>query len=180
MNIKAALLAIVSSLSLGVAMPAKATGTFDEHKHLYQTLQSLGITIKINDRRECVKGIDGSYYSRNGILHICQDNARPGGPEIDWTANDLDTLRHEAQHAVQDCALGRLGDSQLAPLYGDRGEVMAFVRATIGEQMAHSLMNGPAYRDAPQHVKLTEMEAFAVAAHINPIKIADKLNQLCR
>ena len=173
-------IALACAAAFMSVMPAKATGTFDEHKHLYNTIQAHGVTIKINDPRECNKGIDGSYYSRNGILHICQDNARPGGPEIDWTANDLDTLRHEAHHMVQDCVLGRLGDSQLKPLYGDRRDVMTFVRGTIGEQMAHRLMNGPAYRDAPDHVKLTEMEAFAAAAHITPVQIADKLNELCR
>ena len=151
--------------------------TFD-NTNISTTQFRLMVTIKINDPRECNKGIDGSYYLIY-ILHICQDNARPGGPEIDCQPR-FGYPEHEAHHMVQDCVLGRLGDSQLKPLYGNRGEVMAFVRGTIGEQMAYRLMNGPAYRDAPDHVKLTEMEAFAAAAHINPTQIADKLNELCR
>ena len=32
---------------------------------------------------------------------------------VQWTENDLDTLRHEAMHVLQDCSAGRVGDGLL-------------------------------------------------------------------
>ena len=66
-------IALACAAAFMSVMPAKATGTFDEHKHLYNIIRAHGVTIKINDPRECNKGVDGSYYSRNGILHICME-----------------------------------------------------------------------------------------------------------
>lgn len=180
MNIKAGILATLTALASVIPVaPAKATGSFDEHKYLFATIHSHGVRVIINDFKECSKGIDGSYWSRERVLHVCQDNARPGGDEIDWTANDLDTLRHEAHHMVQDCHANGLGDRYILPLFGSRSEVLRFVEATIGTERAQRIMDNPAYRDRP-NVHLTEMEAFATAYAISPSKIAEKLNELCR
>ena len=182
MNLKAALLAIAASF-VSAAAPVAAgtrpnTGTFNDHVRLYDTIHAYGVRVVINDYDECSKGIDGSYWSRERVLHVCQDNARPGEREIDWTANDLDTLRHEAHHMIQDCALGSLGDRQLIPLFGSEDNVMEFVRATLGEERARAYMNNPAYQGRP-HVHLKEMEAFAAAYAIPAHQIADKMVQVC-
>ena len=162
-----------------VAAGTRPDNSFDDHIRLYNTIHSYGVTVKINDYSECNKGIDGSYWSRERVLHVCQDNARPGEREIDWTANDLDTLRHEAHHMIQDCALGSLGDRALAPLFGSEPQVMEFVRATLGEERARNIMNNDAYRGRP-HVHLKEMEAFAAAYAIPASQITDKMVEVCR
>ena len=69
---------------------SQTTSTFDEHKHLYNTIQAHGVTIKINDPRECNKGIDGSTLVMWKIPYICQDNdCHCVAPEIDWPAQWL-------------------------------------------------------------------------------------------
>ena len=179
MNIKAVIMAMVSSLTVG-SLPVKATGSFEEHVHLYRTIQAQGVRIVINHKQECADGRDGSYHSRERLLVICQDMARPGQQEIDWTANDLDTLRHEAQHMVQDCAHGQMADRYLRPYYTDRQELIQFLNDSIGYDNAQELMTLDSYRNAPEHVKWTEMEAFAVAAVVDPKQIADALTKECR
>ena len=182
MNIKAAVLSIAAAFVSAAAPVAAGTrpgNSFDDHIRLYNTIHSFGVRVVINDYSECNKGIDGSYWSRERVLHVCQDNARPGEREIDWTANDLDTLRHEAHHMIQDCALGSLGDRALAPLFGSEPRVMEFVRATLGEERARNIMNNDAYRGRP-HVHLKEMEAFAAAYAIPASQITDKMVEVCR
>ena len=171
----------ILALALAVfsATPVMATGTFEEHKRLYNTIHSYGVTVKINDPRLCASGNNGSYHSRDRVLSICQDNKR-GTQEIDWTPNDLDTLRHEAQHMIQDCYRGRLGDSQLAPIFGSYQDTHEFITDTLGQAEANRLMNLPAYKDASDHRKYVELEAFAVAAVISPNDIVSKMNELCR
>ena len=121
MNIRAFVGTLVGAFSFTVApVAATNTGSFDDHVHLYNTLESVGVTVLINEPKYCDGRIDGSYSSRDRILNVCQDNATYMNREVDWTANDLDTLRHEAHHVIQDCYLGTLGDSQLAPIHGSR------------------------------------------------------------
>lgn len=176
MKLKALATALFVSL-LGVPAMATELGTFDDHKNLYNTIQSLGIRITINDPRHCSSGIDGAYNSGQRLLVVCQDNA-VSRREVDWTANDLDTLRHEAHHIVQDCTLGSLGDNRLAPLFGDKESTMEFIRQSIGETRARQLMNNPAYRGR-NSTHLTEMEAFATASFIDANTIARKLTEVC-
>ena len=179
MNFRAFIGTLVGALSFSVAPVAARTGSFEDHVHLYNTIQSVGVTVLINEPKYCDGRIDGSYSSRDRILNICQDNATYMNSEVDWTANDLDTLRHEAHHLVQDCYLGTLGDSQLAPIHGSDAATLKFIGGAIGESHARSLMNNPAYQGRPQ-VHMIEMEAFAVAAVIDARTIAEKMEQLCR
>ena len=62
--------------------------------------------------------VNGFYSSHNRVLVVCNDRYVKGENEDpQWTANDLDTLRHEAQHLIQDCMVGGLADSKLHPVY---------------------------------------------------------------
>ena len=177
MNIKGFATALLVSL---IGMPALATelGSFEDHKRLYDTIHSYGVKVLINSREHCSSNaVDGLYDSRGRVLVICQDNAR-GTREVDWTANDYDTLRHEAHHMIQDCAHGQLADSYLAPLFGDEQSTLEFIHDAIGESYARQLMNNSAYVGR-EYVHLTEMEAFATAAVINANTIADKMDEMC-
>lgn len=171
-------------LSLALAMfsatPVMATGTFDEHKNLYNAIRSVGVTIKINDRKRCQDGRDGSYHSLERILVICQDTARLGQRETDWTDNDLDTLRHEAHHLIQDCAYTGIGDAQLAPYFTDRQDLSTFVQDSLGVEEANRLMNLETYRNSSDRTKWIEMEAFATAKVISPSMIAEAVLKECK
>ena len=160
-------------------MPAAVAGnTFEDHYRLYRTLQENGITVTINPRT-CNKGFDGMYQPTKRLLTVCQDYGIPGGAEVDWTANDYDTLRHEAQHFIQDCMVGTNHDGHLEPLFSEQ-ELYRFIDMTIGRQAAQGFVNSPAYAHLNEHGRMIEAEAFSVAAAISASDIADKVNEICR
>ena len=181
MNIKAALLAIISTFTVG-AMPAAArpnTGSFDDHLHLYRTIQSHGVTVHINNPKYCNGQIDGSYISTRRVLNVCQDRARPGQSETDWTANDLDTLRHEAHHMIQDCAGAGVANGHLVHLFSNRQELLSFLDSVYSRSEQRSLMGNTSYQGHNRERQLIELEAFATATVIDARTIADKMNQVC-
>ena len=78
-----------------------------EHKVLVNAITRAGVTIQVNVGSSCEGGHDGVYMPQDRILAVCQDNAPSiHWSEVQWTANDLDTLRHEAVHLLQDCNAG--------------------------------------------------------------------------
>jgi len=175
--IKQTLATLVATLSC--AVPSLAGGTFEDHRYLMSAIHQVGVTANINDPEHCNEdGIDGVYYSSQSLIVICQDNATSYNSQVAWTANDLDTLRHEAHHLVQDCADYRRGDSRLIPLF-EPDEFNTFVRDSIGNDRAKRLMllykeHGASYDDI-----VLEIEAFAVADSVNARSIADKVIEFC-
>jgi len=179
MNIKAIFLGVAGALfTLPVA--AQATGTFEDHKYLFNTIRSHGVTILLNDPKHCDGRVDGSYISSHRILNVCQDNARPGGPETTWTANDLDTLRHEAHHMVQDCAGAGLGNGYIVHLFQDSQQQREFINSVYTPSRQRQLMGSDSYEGHNRYNQLIELEAFATAASVDAQTIAGKLNELCR
>lgn len=181
MNIKAAFLAIISSFTVG-AVPAAATpntGSFDDHLALYNTIHSHGVKVHINHAKYCDGNIDGSYISTRRVLNVCQDRGRPGGPEVDWTANDLDTLRHEAHHMIQDCVGAGHGNGHLVHLFHQRPQLLSFIDSVYSRAEQRSLMGADSYTGHNSERQLIELEAFATAAVISATDIADKMNEVC-
>ena len=103
MKLKSILMAALLSIP-ALFTEAKANPRLvEEHRYLASTIVSLGVPVSFNTRTHCLPGKSGSYFT-SGFMVICQDNRGREGVEVGWTQNDLDTLRHEAQHMVQDCA----------------------------------------------------------------------------
>lgn len=167
----------LGALSMAIMPAAIAGNTFDDHYQLYQTLHRHGITVAINPM-SCAKGFDGMYQPFKRLLTVCQDYGRPGGVEVEWTANDYDTLRHEAQHFIQDCNSGTNHDGQLDTLFNSE-DLNDFIASTIGHQQAQIFLNSSAYSSLDEHGRKIEAEAFAVAAAIDASDIADKVTQVC-
>ena len=179
MNIKSLILGTVGALfTLPVA--AQATGTFEDHKYLFNTIRANGVTVLLNSAEHCDGRIDGSYISTRRILNVCQDNAQPGGPEVEWTANDLDTLRHEAHHMVQDCAGAGLGNGHIVHLFQDSNQQRQFIDSVYTQRRQQELMGVDSYTGHNRYNQLIELEAFATAASVDAQTIASKLNELCR
>ena len=105
--------------SVSFASPVQGA-TFDDHVKLSEAVRSTGTTFLINPDRCDTSGAYGWYWARDGKyreLVICQVNKEKGSNEQkDWTSEDLDTLRHEAHHLVQDCRDGSL-NGILAKVY---------------------------------------------------------------
>lgn len=158
--------------------PALATGTFEEHNRLWNVLQMNGVKTIIN-HHDCNNDVDGWYDWSRRELVVCQDNGRPNGPEVAWTANDLDTLRHEAHHVVQDCLLGSPFDRYSTLLFDGKQEFSDFVQNRLSEGQIKFIITSYSKDGASQKVILQELEAFATAAHVSPTVIANSVNNLC-
>ena len=175
--------AAAASLLVVSGTPSKATGTFEEHKVLWQAVQRVGVTTVLNDPTMCNDDVNGMYMWRGGeaTMIICQDNAKLySDEEVPWTSNDLDTLRHEAQHLIQDCNAGRIADADVALLFVASEELFSFVRgAGLTNDQVQSIID--TYREigASEEVILQEIEAFAVAMSVNPTNIANKVIEFC-
>ena len=73
----------------------------------------------------------------HGTMVICQENRIKGSHEmVSWTEGDLDTLRHESHHLVQDCIGGSgRGDKVLVPVFKNEYGVIRFVEPILGQNV---------------------------------------------
>ena len=175
-------LATVAAIATAVVTitPARADGnSLADHKYLWEAIQSVGVTTVINSPRYCSGDASGIYDSGRAIMAICQDNARAFGHEVAWTQNDLDTLRHEAHHLIQDCNVGRIGDAQMGRMFSSGDDLEAFVRGALTNRQIKGIAEVYRANGANNRVVLIELEAFAVAESVSAERIADKVLDWC-
>ena len=104
---------------------------------------------------------------------ICQEQKRSVGVETTWTEEDLDTLRHEAQHLIQDCMDGSR-QGALGSVYKDP---IGLAKDVLGDASIRSILD--TYSDASDHIKVMELEAFSVAAINDPLDQAKDIRNFC-
>ena len=149
-----------------------------EHERLWNTLQDNGITTILNSPAYCDKDTAGSYSSSAGVLFVCQENARVPYKEVSWTDYDLDTLRHEAHHVVQDCIKGGLGDGRYETLF-EGNELSTFVSNALTDDEIDWVIKTYASQGADEEMIIQELEAFASAKSVSAGTIADAVNNTC-
>ena len=148
------------------------------HNQLIDAVRSTGIQFIVNGSK-CETdggGFAGYYWAAKNEMVICQDN-RNGSRhqhEVRWTANDLDTLRHEAQHLVQDCMAGHYRDGRLGAVYQDP---ISLAKQVLGYSNIRSILE--AYSDESQHTQVMELEAFSVAALNDPLEQVRDIKKFC-
>lgn len=172
--------AVVASLS--VAFPGAAVAeSIEDHQYLWETVQRVGVQTYVNDGRYCNKLEEhhGLYNHHKNFLVVCQDEGRYDGQMVGWSDNDLDTLRHEAHHIVQDCAAGSLYDNEMALLFNDPDDLAEFAAGALTVDQVKWIVSSYGGQGASDAVIVQEIEAFAVAASVNPRTIADKLVEFC-
>lgn len=177
-NLKAFTLVALTALTAVTAPVAKADN-FEDHDRLWQTLENNGVDVSVNHPEHCKDSWGGAMYAtfKDGTtaILICQDEGQ--GVEYDtqvkWTANDLDSLRHEAQHVVQDCLDGSIGDGELSPMFNTE-QLKKHVFNTLSRERIEMILEN---YDEEDH--LIELEAFTVAAAVSPVQIADAVEQFC-
>jgi hypothetical protein len=174
-TIAATVTALVPSAALA------GNNNIDEHQRLWDTLNRIGIQTLVNDRVYCNDdNTSGLYSPTQRTLVICQDNAKyNNGRMIAWTDNDLDTLRHEAHHVVQDCLKYGIGDNHLSVLFDGPGELHKFYSGVLSNRQVNWIIDTYRVNGADSEVIRLELEAFAVAASVSPISIANALEQQC-
>lgn len=168
---------------LGCASSASATpheGSMDAHAALIHGLNQAGITVVVNSRRCAgVPGepkFKGAYTPASRIVNVCQENGVPGGDIVEWTLNDLDTLRHEAHHVVQDCLAGTEYDGQLKSVYPD---TYALAVKTLGQVEVNRIIFTYLVAGADDHTIKMELEAFVIAARNTPFAQRQLLSSAC-
>ena len=177
--------ALTSTLALFASTaPVFATPSyFQDHVDLLETVMDVGVKVYVNSAH-CDDGKFYGYYEPmgKGTLVICQTNRIIGvRKETSWTEEDLNTLRHEAHHLVQDCrgGVGR-GDNKLVPIFGNERGVIAFARPILGDVGLQSVADMYSAWGAPWPVIVTEFEAFAVAEAVPARDIALAVEHNCR
>lgn len=176
-------LATAALLAAGIT-PAFAGNTIEDHNELWRALVAQGIEVAVNDPNICKDNWGGAMYiiSRHdtaGIM-ICQDQGQRAGynNQVRWTANDLDSLRHEAHHAIQDCLEGVKTDGALITLFNtNTSQHRDFVLGALPQEQVARIIRD--YGSKGEHIVLLELEAFAVAATVDASKITAGVNKAC-
>ena len=176
-NLKALTLAALTAAATFTAPAAEAKNVDQAHIRLAQAIQATGIELKINPATCDARDVFGWYHAARNEMVICQERRRRNfgfaQQETYWTAEDLDTLRHEAQHLIQDCMDGSLNGS-LGAVYRDP---IALGKKVLGNRGIRSVID--AYPTASDHIKVMEIEAFSVAAMNNPIEQVNDIAKYC-
>ena len=163
-----------------IASPIKASiGTHEDHRYLIDALNTVGVTVKINEG--CEKGYMGYYSIESNVIMVCQQGRHPiFDKEVDWTAEDYDTLRHEAQHALQDCMAGTINDNLMGYFFSDDKEFQAFITKALTEDEIKTIIKTYTDFGATEDVIRRELEAFAVAKTINARMLGETIIKLCQ
>ena len=168
----------LASLALGAATvasiaPAKAINVDSNHMALGQAIASTGVVFKINPV-ECFEGkAMGWYWAKMNELVVCQEYATQVNVETYWTPEDFDTLRHEAQHLIQDCMDGQR-QGILGAVYQ---EPVRLGKEVLGAQGLGYIAE--AYKDKGPHIVVLEVEAFAVAQMNIPLDQVADIQHYC-
>lgn len=167
---------IVTTLAVMPMMfnsPAKAD-VIDDHNRLLSAVGSTGVVVKINPA-ECDDDRYLGWYSayRNELV-ICQENKIKGSSQqVRWTAEDLDTVRHESHHLTQDCRDNSL-NGRLHAVYTDP---IALAAQELTKKKGNWIIDN--YAERGPHIVTMELEAFAVAAMNDPLEQVRDIQNYC-
>ena len=134
---------------------------------LLRALPRHGVQVALN-HSDCDgdRTFDGYYNTGSRAFVVCYS----GTP----TANDHDTVRHEAMHVAQHCAAQRDGQPHgIRPIL--RGaELNNFVTSVLTDEQIIRIKS-----IYPKEKHLTELEAFAAAAHYSAEQMMSIVNTWC-
>lgn len=168
-----ALTALATVATTAIPAVAQRKSNYSHHVLLGQAIRSTGVNYKINPA-ECWEGsFFGYYWALKNRFVVCQEYKVSVGVEEDWTEEDLDTVRHEAQHLVQDCLDGER-QGALGSVYKDP---LALAKNILGDRGIRGVLK--AYSDKSDHVKVMELEAFSVAAMNEPLEQVKDIRNFC-
>ena len=162
-----------------VCTPAMAGNTLEDHQALWDAVENTGVTVLLNHPGDCNGGVSGYYSSLQRIMMICQTNSEKAFDQAPWMDYDLDTLRHEAQHVIQDCMVGRVGDGLLDSTVD--AELLARIAHASGMTAEEIKDIQTRYRvmGASEKTIRQEVEAFIVARGVHASTLARTLNTHC-
>ena len=175
--------AFISTLlaSIAIAAPAVAAPLPADHQQFLDTMARDGVNVHINEPAQACYGekdMDGAYIVFEGdrYLVICQDN-RKTSDVASWTDNDLDTIRHEGFHVIQDCMAGNKNDMVYDTVFTSQEEVID----TYGVDNTMRVMTAySTHYEADRHGDIKyEIEAFYAAENYSATELNDMYNKFC-
>ena len=166
----------VAAASAFTISPALAN-SIEAHDRLAHEIRRVGVTIHLNPKECFGADFEGYYRSASSRMVICQDNGVPGSnQQARWSVNDLDTLRHESHHVVQDCIGLTRGNNQLGTIYA---KPFAFAQQYFGTITIDNIVAMYKGMGASPEAQVIEVEAFAVAEMNNPDRQVFDLRKYC-
>ena len=141
----------------------------EAHNLLTDSLVRRGITLYA-DAPACqtYPELEGYYNGSERALVLCNDGS------LKMTEENLDTLRHETVHFIQDCADGTIDNTLRTVLQPGKAEELLEAAGLSAQHIEQAYVDlGKA-----SHVPL-EKEAFAVAATMDAGTINTALNIFC-
>ena len=166
--------AVAAATTLVASAPAQAASDHSYHDHLAGMIKQAGVSLYINHKACWEEDSFGFYISSYKAMVVCQENKTSPNVIVPWTEEDYDTLRHEAQHMIQDCMIGGLGDDKLLSVYT---EPVALAQKHLTSSHIEGIIN--AYSDESEEVIILELEAFTVAALNDPMDQAKDIQKYC-
>ena len=175
------LLALAGALVVG-ASPSLAMTAEEKQQHiqLVDALIGSNISLVINEPPYCSKKdrYYGAFIPSKRLVVICQTQKDTfDGLIVQWTSEDLDTLRHEAHHVIQDCMDGSV-DGYMK-LFFDK-DVLASILAKYPASQVRRISNVYAQAGLSPYEIMLELEAFAVASEIDAATIGNAVSKLCK
>lgn len=170
LRLAAALLAVTLSGSAGPAL-AISDATAAQHNDLTEALVGAGIKLYLDaDICRANSRLGGFYHSPSLSLILCNKGSKK------MTEENLDTLRHEAIHVIQDCKNNIQGDKILGRvLKPGTIESLAEKHGISLEQIARVYKS----QGADPSVIQLEYEAFTAAAGMSASTIASAVRIMC-
>ena len=164
--------------------PVFAASNINHHQQLWTAVESVGVSIRVNQSKDCDpkqngigKQVYGWYSGMMRTLVVCQEEAIKTGKynrgQLTWSEEDLDTLRHEAHHLVQDCMDSSL-NAELSNVYTEPVELALKV---LGKEKSQRVVR--MYANATDHTKVMELEAFSVAQMNDPLEQVNDIKRYC-
>jgi hypothetical protein len=132
--------------------------------HLLQTLNDYGVTVLYNPST-CTGKFQGRY-NINKVMTLCYS----GVP----SAEDHNTVRHEAFHYLQHCAALRRGSQGIEPLAANSTKRLQWVHKVLTPQSIAAIQ-----RTYPAHHHQVETEAFAAAHHYSAYDLVGLIKKWC-
>ena len=167
---------LLLSLAMIISTTPVASSQLSRHAPLREALDNAGVQVDINPQ-DCFPRIAGFYQvtDTGPRLAVCQDNRGRGNKQVPWTRNDLDTLRHESWHLLQDCRDGKI-DMMIPDL---SGEVIDDIIDKYGAAKALWVWQKYHARDLYVEGIYQEIEAFYAAETLSPEYIGALIQSTC-
>jgi hypothetical protein len=153
--------AIIAAITLSTPAVAKVDPGTTE---LLQTLNEYGVTVLYNPST-CGGNFQGRYTTEK-VMTLCYK----GQPN----ANDHNTVRHEAFHALQHCAAVKRGANGIEPLARNSTQRLQWVNKVLKPQSIAAIK-----RVYPVHHHQIEIEAFAAAHHYSAYDLIGLIKAWC-